>query len=95
MASTCIAGKVEPIRDYPDEEPLLEEDQRSPVGYLVPNLPEFPIDPYQGKKGVFPLALRIELSLGVLLAASIGAGIVALAYTDWGDQTEKALLRIF
>ena len=95
MASTCIAGKAEPIRDYPDEEPLLEEDHRSPVGYLVPNLPEFPLDPYRGKKGVLPLSSRVELALGVLLAAAIGAGIVALAYTDWADQTEKALLDIF
>lgn len=95
MASTCIAGKVDPIPDYPDEEPLLEEDHKSPVGYRVPNLPDFPIDPFQGRRGLLPLPLRVELSIGVLLAATIGAGIVALAYTDWGDETEQTVLHIF
>lgn len=95
MASTCIAGRVEPICDYPDEEPLLEEDHRSPVGYRVPNLPDFPIDPCQGKKGVFPTSLRIELATGALMAAVIGAGIVALTYTDWGETAETSVMDFF
>ena len=95
MASTCLAGKVEPIQDYPDEEPLLEEDHTSPVGYRVPNLPDFPIDPHQGKKGILPISKRLKLSIGALLAALLGTGIVALAYTDWGEQTEQTLLDIF
>jgi hypothetical protein len=95
MISTLVAGKVEPIRNYPDEEPLLEEDHRSPVGYRVPNLPDFPIDPYLGKKGRIPLPMRIELSFGALLAALIGAGVIALVFTEWGTATEKAVLDFF
>ena len=95
MASVCVAGRVDPIREYPDEEPLLEEDHRSPVGYRVPNLPDFPIDPSLAKKGILPFSLRIELALGVLLTAAIGTGIVALAFTDWGVATEKAFVDFF
>ena len=92
VASIFIAYNVEPIRDYPDEEPLLEEDHHSPVGYKVPNLPDFPIDPYLAKRGIRLLSLRIELSLGVFLAALLGAGIVALAFTDWGEITEEGII---
>lgn len=91
LISVYFAANVEPIRDYPDEEPLLEENHQSPVGYRVPNLPDFPINPSQGKRGSQQLSLQIELSIGVILAALIGAGIVALAFTGWGETTEKAV----
>lgn len=95
MASICIAGKVKPIREYPSEEPLLEEDHQSPVGYRVPNLPDFPIDPHQGKKGIILLPLKVELSIAVVGAVVIGAGFVALAKTDWGERTEKQVFDFF
>jgi hypothetical protein len=89
--SVYIAGQVTPIRDYPDEEPLLEENHESPVGYVVPNLPNFPIDPCSGKRGIRRIPLRVEMAIGVLLAALVGAGIVSLAYTDWGETAEKGI----
>lgn len=95
VASMLIAGNVEPIRDYPDEEPLLEEDHNSPVGYRVPNLPDFPVDPSLAKRGIRRLSLRIELSVGMFLAAVIGAGIVALAFTGWGQTTEIGIVKTF
>ena len=82
---------MEPIRDYPDEEPLLEEDHLSPVGYRVPNLPDFPINPSQGKRGIRQLSLRVEVCVGLVLAALIGAGVTTLAFTGWGNTTEKAI----
>jgi hypothetical protein len=89
LASVYIAGQVKPILDYPDEEPLLEENHESPVGYVVPNLPNFPIDPCSGKRGIRRIPLRVEIAIGILLAALVGAGIVSLAYTDWGETAEK------
>jgi len=91
LVSVHLASKVQPIHEYPDEEPLLEEDHQSPVGFRVPNLPDFPIDPAQGKTGIRQLSQRIEVFIGVILAALVGAGIVALAYTGWGDATEDAI----
>jgi hypothetical protein len=91
LASVYIAGQVKPILDYPDEEPLLEENHESPVGYVVPNLPNFPIDPCSGKRGIRRIPLRVEIAIGILLAALVGAGIVSLAYTDWGETAEKGI----
>jgi hypothetical protein len=91
IASVYIAGQVKPILDYPDEEPLLEENHESPVGYVVPNLPNFPIDPCSGKRGIPRVPLRVEIATGVLLSALVGVGIVSLAYTDWGKTAEEGI----
>jgi len=91
LASIYISSGVVPMPDYPDEEPLLEEDHHSPVGYRVPNLPNFPIDPYCAKRGIKRLSLTVEMLIGVFLAALIGAGIVGLAFTSWGETTEEGI----
>ena len=91
LASVFVAGQVKPTPDYPDEEPLLEENQESPVGYVVPNLPNFPIDPCSGMRGIRRIPLRVEIAIGILLAGLVGAGVVSLAYTDWGKTAEKGI----
>ncbi|CAB9519573.1 expressed unknown protein [Seminavis robusta] len=93
VVSVYISSEVTPIRDYPDEEPLLEENHESPVGYLVPNLPNFPIDPCTGKRGM-RIPLRAEIAIGIFLATLLGTGIVSLAYTDWGTSVENGLTKV-
>lgn len=91
LFSIFIVARIEPTHDYPDEEPLLEEDHQSPVGFRVPNLPDFPIDPFMAKTGWRQITLKAELTLGVIMVALLGAGIVALAFTDWGEVTEEGV----
>jgi hypothetical protein len=68
-----------------DEEPLLEEDHASPVGYKVPNLPEFPIDPSMAVRGIRRLNVQFEFMIGVLMAIVLGAGMCFLGLINADD----------
>lgn len=95
LFSIFLAARIQPSHDYPNEEPLLLEDHQSPVGFKVPNLPDFSIDPYLAKTGLRQVSLKAEISLGVLLAGLLGAGVVALAFTTWGEVTENGIKETF
>lgn len=69
-----------------DGEPLLIPDHLSPVGYKVPSLPDFSIDPGMAKTGSPWISLRAEVVLGTLFAMAAGTGIVYLAFTDWDES---------
>jgi hypothetical protein len=72
-----------------DEEPLLQEDQLSPVGYKVPHLPDFPIDPSLTLTGWGPFCcfgVGFEYALGIALAIGIGGFICYLGLTDLDDE---------
>jgi hypothetical protein len=72
-----------------DEEPLLQEEQASPVGYKVPHLPEFPIDPSLTYKGWAPCccwSVGFEYAVGVMVAIGVGGFICYLGITDLDDQ---------
>jgi len=63
-----------------DEEPLLEEDHASPIGYKVPHLPEFPIDPSYAQKGLGDCCccfhqIGIEYTFGLIIAVVVGVFI--------------------
>jgi hypothetical protein len=97
LISLILVLGIEPPSLWPDEEePLLEEDQLSPVGFKVPSLPDFPIDPILEQKGIPCLHLKAEFIIGVLMAFGIGGGIVYSAFTDfdangaWGLYIEAA-----
>lgn len=91
LLSIFFAARIKPTHDYPAEEPLLLEDHQSPVGFRVPNLPDFPIDPYLAKTGMNQLSMKVEMSVGVLLAILLGAGIITLVFTDWGGATQDGV----
>jgi hypothetical protein len=68
-----------------DDEPLLEKDQASPVGYTVPHLPQFPVDPSLVSKGWMVdccCSMSIEYGLGMAAAIVIGGFICYLGITD-------------
>lgn len=74
-----------------DEEPLLEKDHASPVGYTVPHLPQFPVDPSLLSKGWILdccCSMSLEYGLGMAAAVVIGGFI---CYTGITDQDELLL----
>ena len=72
-----------------DDEPLLDEDHASPVGYLVPRLASFPVDPSQVDKGwgaFCCFSMGLEYILGLVVAVGVGGFIFYLGMTDVDDQ---------
>mmetsp|Transcript_3819 Transcript_3819/g.10024 ORF Transcript_3819/g.10024 Transcript_3819/m.10024 type:complete len:577 (-) Transcript_3819:175-1905(-) len=73
-----------------DEEPLLEEETRSPTGYKVPHLPLFPVNPTYAHKGLRSCCssnkLWIEYTLSLLVAVAGGGFICYLGTTKLDDE---------
>ena len=67
-------------------ERLLVEDQASPVGYRVPSLPDYEIDPLLADTGSPYLSLPLEVCLGVIMAGTIGTWLIGLAFTTWDED---------
>lgn len=87
VISLFLASRI-PYRDpHPnyDGEPLLVPDHVSPVGFKVPSLPDFTIDPGLAKTGSQWFSIRTEVVFGVFFALAAGAGIIYLAFTDWDE----------
>ena len=87
LSSMFLVRRI-PHQDQKPEfgERLLIEDQSSPVGYKVPSLPDFEIDPSLANTGSKCLSLTCELVVGLILAISIGSGLIVLAFTSWEDN---------
>lgn len=70
-----------------EEEPLLEKNHASPVGFNVPSLPNFEVDPTLASEGWFEVcALQMQAIVGVLLALVIGGGIIYLGFLEEDDE---------
>lgn len=87
LSSLCLVRSI----NYVDEKPscgekLLEEDHASPVGYKVPSLPDYEIDPSLAKSGSKWVPVQLEFIIGVILAVGVGGAIVALGYTSWDED---------
>lgn len=67
-------------------EPLLIEDHASPVGYKVPSVPDFEIDPSMAEIGNCCFPSNIELVLGLITAVGVGSFVIILAFTTWDDK---------
>lgn len=68
-----------------DEEPLLEEEHASPVGFKVPNLPEFPVDPHMAVRGMPGVNVNFEFVVGSIIAAAVGAGMLFIGFSNADD----------
>lgn len=74
-------------RPTPEEtEPILVEDHSSPVGYVVPNLPDVNIDPSLGVKGAPCCSLKVYLVLSVILGVVIAGVLAFMAFSDADDS---------
>ena len=88
--SLMLLRGVKPAEAKPDgEETVLDENQASPVGFTVPDLPNFSIDPNHAQKGILPFYEGIVLILGIIMAVGIGGGIAYLAFTDLDEEFAK------
>jgi hypothetical protein len=72
-------------------ERLLIEDHASPVGYKVPSLPDFEIDPTIANTGLPCITMSTELMIGMAMALSFGTIIIGLAFTSWDDEIHSAI----
>jgi hypothetical protein len=79
---TCIfaAQKIKPVESNPaeDNDPILVEDQTSPVGWKVPNFPNYAIDPivFSGT-GLPCLSLKMLTALGLIVGVGVGGFVVS------------------
>ena len=67
-------------------EKLLIEDHSSPVGYKVPSLPDYEIDPELANPGLSYIPICMEYCIGILLAITIGIVCIGFAFTNWDDD---------
>jgi hypothetical protein len=79
---TCIfaAQKIKPVENNPaeDNDPILVEDQTSPVGWKVPNFPNYAIDPIVfGGTGLPCLSLKMLTALGLIVGVGVGGFVVS------------------
>ena len=93
FVSSLLMVMVIPYDDYitpaepEDEEQLLEKDHASPVGYKVPNLPDFELDPTLAGNSYLPVCpLNIMTLCGMFLAVVFGGGIIYLGLIDDDDD---------
>jgi hypothetical protein len=93
LCSLFLVRRIPCMDHHPDYdgEPVLLEDHASPVGYKVPNIPDFEIDPSFAKRGFPLIPYWVELVLGGLMAIGLGSGIVALGYTSMDEAILRAV----
>lgn len=85
-ARTKKRHQLESLRDL-----ILFEDQYSPVGYQVPNFPDFIIDPSQAKEGLPFVSLEHEMYFAVFVAMVMMGVMLSLAFTNWTQTLEGHL----
>ena len=76
-----------------DDNRLLVETQTSPVGYRVPNFPDYPLDPGSyGSRGVSCGSLRKNTVVGVLVSLAVGVAVVMQGlYNYLGSANDYAM----
>jgi len=87
LSSLCLVRKIPHAEQKPHSgEKLLEEDHASPVGYKVPLLPDFEIDPALANTGSKFLSIQVEFVIGSILAIAAGAAMITLGFTSWDED---------
>ena len=85
LVSSLFVISRQPVgKQTPDtEQPLLELNHASPVGFIVSSLPDFTVDPILEEKSLFPCATAsAEAIFGVVLAMVGGAFMVYYSLDD-------------
>ena len=93
LSSLFMVLSIKPYHQMPaDEEYLLVAAQESPVGFKVPNLPDYIVDPILAREGIRFFSKSFEFVFGVVAALLVGMGIVYLNFTNVDDTlTGQAL----
>ncbi|KAI2502160.1 hypothetical protein MHU86_12296 [Fragilaria crotonensis] len=83
VSSLAMVLYIKPHRELPaNEEHLLVPAQESPVGFRVPNLPDYVVDPILAKEGISWISKRVEFVFGVVVALVAGGLIIYLNSTN-------------
>jgi hypothetical protein len=92
IVSLFLVRKVPCKEQKPENgERLLVEDHGSPVGYKVPSLPDFEIDPSLANTGSKWIPIQLEFLMGLIMAFGVGGFIIALAYTSLDESLNDDL----
>ena len=93
ITSTVASQKIIPPDSHPeDANPILVQDQTSPVGYKVPNFPDFPIDPIHfAKQGLPCCSLQLEIVAALFVGIVMGAFVMSTALFDFLDDANESL----
>lgn len=91
-----LVRRIPPYRDVSTStatigERLLMEDHSSPVGYKVPSLPDFEIDPTIVNTGLPCISISTEYIIGFVLALMFGTVMIGLAFTSWDDDVYDSI----
>jgi len=90
---TCIfaALKIEPPAPHPDDDDrILVEDQTSPVGFKVPNFPDYPFDQkLLNDERAECCSLRTEIIIGVIPCVLFGFGVVVTGIMEVVSHADK------
>ena len=91
-----LVRRIPPYRDVSTStatigERLLMEDHSSPVGYKVPSLPDFEIDPTIVNTGLPCISISTECIIGFVLALMFGTVMIGLAFTSWDDDVYDSI----
>mmetsp|Transcript_15381 Transcript_15381/g.26265 ORF Transcript_15381/g.26265 Transcript_15381/m.26265 type:complete len:455 (+) Transcript_15381:144-1508(+) len=63
---------------------ILDEDQTSPVGYKVPNFPDYCIDPVRFREdGLSCFSTNVQTFLGIVICLGLGAFVGSAALVDY------------
>jgi hypothetical protein len=70
---------------------MLLQDHFSPVGFRVPNFPDFTIDPNQAKRGLSCVSADHEMYCAVVMAILTMGLMVSMSFTDWTKTLEDKI----
>ena len=95
-ALSCIfaAQKIAPPELHPDEDDdaILVADETSPVGFKVPNFPDYPINPIDlGQKGLPCCTMKIETIVGLLVSLGVGFMVISMSLFGYVDVANEAI----
>lgn len=89
---TFLVARIKTYRPTPEEvEPILVEDHASPVGYVVPSLPDVEIDPSLGVKGAPCCSMKVYYVVAILLGLVVAAICGFMAFSDADDSITSQL----
>ena len=93
MTCTFFVARIKTYRPTPEEtEPILVEDHSSPVGFVVPSLPDVSIDPSLDAKGAPCCNLKVYIVLAILLGLTILGTLGFMAFSNEDDSNTKQIL---
>lgn len=74
------------VTEVPQETPIITNNQNSPIGCCVADLPNFPINITLFAQPNKYIPIKVELVFGVVMTIVIGALIVYMGFTDKDDS---------